>query len=94
MDEMIKKINDLLICFNDSFKLKPTIEEVDGEKVATGFTIDTLENDGRKFVDEFYDIFGQLINSTQEYELVYDEQQGFVIAKTVIKQTKAFEKAF
>lgn len=94
MEEMIKKINDLLVCFNDLFELKPMIEEIDGEQVATGFTINKLSNDGRKFVDEFYDIFGQLINSTQEYELVYDEQQGFVIAKTVIKQTKAFEKAF
>ena len=94
MEEMIKKINDLLVCFNDSFKLKPSIEEIDGESVATGFTIDKIKNDGSDFVAEFYNLFGQLVNSSDKYELVYDEEQGLIIVKAVVTTTQVFEKAF
>lgn len=94
MNEMIKKINDLLLTFNETFKLKPNIEEVDDEEVATGFVIENINNDGRSFINEFYDLFGQLINSSNEYELVYDENKGFIIVKTVLKTTKSFESVF
>lgn len=94
MNELIKRINDLLQTFNESFKLKPNIEEIDNEQVATGFVIENINNDGRKFIDEFYDLFGQLISSSGEYELVYDEDKGFIIVKTVLKTTKSFESVF
>lgn len=85
MDEMIKKISGLLVEFNKTFKLEANIIDENGEKIAVGLKIKETKNDGSEFVDEMFDMFCQIINSTNEYELVFDEQKGLGIAKKVVK---------
>lgn len=85
MTEIMKKINNLLIEFNKSFKLEANIVDDNGEQVAIGLKIKESKNDGSEFIDQMFDMFGQIINSSGEYELVFDKEKGLGIAKKVVK---------
>ena len=39
-------------------------------------------------------MFGQLISSTGEYELLYNNEKGLIIGKEVIKEVVQLENAF
>lgn len=92
MDEMISKINDLLIEFNKSFKLEANIVEENNEMVATGLKIKKVTNDGSEFMTELFSMFSQIINSTDEYELVFSEDKGLNIAKKIVKVEYIFNE--
>lgn len=91
MNELTKRINDLLIEFNKSFKLEANIVEDNGEQVAVGLKIQELKNDGSEFVSQIFDMFSQIINASGEYELVYDEEKGIAIAKKVVTVEYIFD---
>lgn len=92
MDEMIKRISDLLIKFNSTFKLEASIDE--NEEVVTGLNINSIENDGSEFIQQIFDFFGPIIESSGEYQLVYDKNKGIIIAKTIKKTIVTLEDAF
>jgi hypothetical protein len=91
LNELTKRINDLLIEFNKSFKLEANIVEDNGEQVAVGLKIQELKNDGSEFVSQIFDMFSQIINASGEYELVYDEEKGIAIAKKVVTVEYIFD---
>lgn len=81
MPDGLKKINSLLNSFNDTFKLK--IEESTDDEV-NGFSIEETIGDGKEFINEMVDLFEKVIsNSTDEYELIFSEEKGLVLAKKV-----------
>ena len=85
--ETIKKINNLLKKFNETFDLEAHIEKDNGELVASGLKIKNIKNNGHDFVGELYDMFNTIIDSiSDEHELIYDEEKGIVIAKKVVRQ--------
>jgi hypothetical protein len=85
--ETIKKINDLLKKFNETFDLEAHIEKDNNELVASGLKIKNIKNNGYDFVGELYDMFNTIVDSiSNEHELIYDEEKGIVIAKKVIRQ--------
>lgn len=92
MDELIKKINDLLNEFNKSFTIEANIVKDNGEDVAVGLKIKELKNDGSEFVSQMFDMFSQIISSNEDYELVYEEEKGIAIAKKVIKVEYVYDK--
>lgn len=94
MDEMIKRINQLLSAFNKTFDLEANIEEENGQQVVTGLRINGIKNDGTEFINEIFDMFGQLISSTGEYELLYNDEKGLIIGKEVVKKVVQLENAF
>ena len=94
MDEMIKRINQLLSAFNNTFDLEANIEQEDNQQVVTGLKINSIKNDGTEFINEVFDMFGQLISSTGEYELLYNNEKGLIIGKEVIKEVVQLENAF
>lgn len=94
MEEMIKRINQLLSEFNNTFELEANIEEEDNQQVVTGLRINGLKNDGTAFVNEVFEMFGQIISSTGEYELLYDDNKGLIIGKEVVKQVTQLQNAF
>lgn len=91
MNEITKKINELLNSFNESFKLEANIVDDNGEQVAVGLKIKELKNDGSEFVSQMFDMFSQIINASGEYELVYDEEKGIAIAKKVVTVEYIFD---
>lgn len=85
MDETIKKINDLLKKFNNTFEISPIIAEGNDEQIADGLKIDKLKNDGSEFVNELFDVFDLIVKSvSDEHEVIYNEEKGLVIAKKVV----------
>jgi hypothetical protein len=81
VSEQLQKINSILTSFNSTFKLE--IHESNGDEV-NGFTIKETIGDGRDFINEIVDLFEKVItNSTEDYELVYNEEKGLVLAKKV-----------
>ena len=88
MNESTKKINEMIKSFNDTFDISPNIN---GEEV-NQLKIDSLKNDGSEFVGLLFDIFGQIIESSDsEYELIYLKEKGLAIGKKVIKTEYIFE---
>lgn len=94
MNEMVKRINQLLSSFNKTFDLEANVEEENNQQVVTGLRINGIKNDGTEFINEIFDMFGQLISSTGEYELLYNDEQGLIIGKEVIKEVVQLENAF
>lgn len=93
LEELIKKINQLLIQFNDSFKLEANIIDNNGEKIVNGLKIKELANDGSLFIDELFNMFNQIVSSIpNDYELVYDENKGLAIAKKIVKVEYIFNE--
>lgn len=81
MDDALLKINSLLKSFNATFKLK--IEESEGNEV-NSLSIQELSGDGIDFINELTDLFDKVIKDiTNEYELIYNEEQGLILAKKV-----------
>lgn len=81
MDDALLKINSLLKSFNETFKLK--IEESEGNEVNSLSIQETIGN-GTDFINEMTDLFDKVINNlTDEYELIYNEDKGLILAKKV-----------
>lgn len=88
MNESTKKINEMIKAFNETFNISPNIN---GEEV-NQLIIKDIKNDGSKFVGLLFDIFGQIIESSDdEYELIYLEDKGLAIGKRIIKTEYIFE---
>ena len=81
MDELINKLNELLGSFNNSFEVKAKIND---EKIVEGLEITELKNDGSEFIENLINMFSQIIESNDEYELIYDTNDGIKIAKKII----------
>lgn len=81
MDELINKLNELLGSFNNSFEVKAKIND---EKIVEGLEITKLKNDGSEFIENLINMFSQIIESNDEYELIYDTNDGIKIAKKII----------
>lgn len=81
MDELINKLNELLGSFNNSFEVKAKITD---EKIVEGLEITKLKNDGSEFIENLINMFSQIIESNDEYELIYDTNDGIKIAKKII----------
>ena len=82
MNESTKKINEMIKTFNETFDISPNIN---GEEV-NQLAINSLKNNGSEFVGLLFDIFGQIIaSSDSEYELIYLEGKGLAIGKKVVK---------
>lgn len=82
MNESTKKINEMIKTFNETFDISPNIN---GEEV-NQLAINNLKNNGSEFVGLLFDIFGQIIaSSDSEYELIYLEGKGLAIGKKVVK---------
>ena len=86
MNESIKKIQSLVKKFNDTFEIEANIcEDENGETITDGLRIKGLNNDGVAFMNEIFDMFSTIVHaSSDEYELVYDEQRGLAMAKKKI----------
>lgn len=81
MNETLEKINSILTKFNNTFKLK--IEESTNDEV-NNFSIEETIGNGSEFIDEVVDLFDKVIKGcTDEYELIYSEEKGLVLAKKV-----------
>jgi len=86
MDETLKKINELLKKFNNTFEISANQVEEDGEIVACGLKIDDIKNDGAEFINEMFGTFNEIVKAvSDQHELVYNDEKGLVIAKKVIK---------
>jgi hypothetical protein len=84
--QTIKKINEVLKCFNLTFDLEARIVDEGGDLVASGLQIKEIKSDGHEFVNVLYDVFNAIIESvSDEHELIYNESRGLVIAKRVVK---------
>lgn len=82
MNEATRKINDMIKSFNDTFKISINVENDE----VNSLKIDELKNDGSQFVNMLFDIFGQIVSSSDpEYDLIYDKEKGLAIAKKVVK---------
>lgn len=81
MDDALLKINSLLKSFNNTFKIK--IEESEGNEV-NSLSIEQIKSDGIDFINELTDLFDKVIKDiTNDYELIYNEEQGLILAKKV-----------
>ena len=49
-----------------------------------GLEITKLKNDGSEFIENLINMFSQIIESNDEYELIYDTNDGIKIAKKII----------
>lgn len=84
--ETIKKINEVLKKFNNTFELEAHIDKDGEEMIASGLQIKNMKNNGHEFVGILYETFNAIIKSiSSEHEMIYDEDKGLVIAKKVIK---------
>lgn len=93
MDETLKKVNDLLKAFNNSFKISANFTEDNDDKIANGLKIDELKNDGSQFIDEMFNMFSDVVSAVSEnHELVYNEDMGLVIARKVVSIDYIIEK--
>lgn len=91
-NEAIKRINELLKEFNNTFELKARVIEEDEDESAVELTISGLKNNGANFIKIIYDIFNDIIKaSSDEHELMYIEGKGLSIAKKVIKKVEKVE---
>ncbi len=79
--EILNKISSILNEFNQTFKLK--IEESKEQEI-NSFSIEETIGDGKDFINEFVELFEKVIEGvTDEYALVYDVDEGLVLAKKV-----------
>ncbi|MNJ90443.1 hypothetical protein D3C87_80400 [compost metagenome] len=86
--ETLQVINNLLKSFNNTFEIDANLTQEDNEIIANSLKIKSLKDDGSNFINEFHETFNTLVNSLSEkHEVIYNEQYGLVIAKTV-KVTK------
>lgn len=82
--ETLQVIKNLLKSFNNTFEIDPKLIQEDGELIASSLKIKSLKNDGSDFVNEFHETFNTLIKSlSDKHEVIYNEQHGLVVAKTV-----------
>lgn len=82
MNDSLKKINSIIMNFNNTFKLK--IEESTDNEI-NSLSIEETIGDGKEFINEMVDLFDKVIkNSTDEYELIFNEEKGLVLAKKIM----------
>lgn len=82
MNDSLKKINSIIMNFNNTFKLK--IEESTDNEI-NSLSIEEIIGDGKEFINEMVDLFDKVIkNSTDEYELIFNEEKGLVLAKKIM----------
>ena len=82
MNDSLKKINSIIMNFNNAFKLK--IEESTDNEI-NSLSIEEIIGDGKEFINEMVDLFDKVIkNSTDEYELIFNEEKGLVLAKKIM----------
>lgn len=93
MNEVLKKINDLMKQFNNTFEIEANIVKDDnGEEVASGLKIKNIKNDGSEYINELFDMFGAIIGSVSDkHELIYMPDKGLVIAKKVMREVLDYE---
>ena len=73
MNDSLKKINSIIMNFNNTFKLK--IEESTDNEI-NSLSIEETIGDGKEFINEMVDLFDKVIkNSTNEYELIFNEEK-------------------
>lgn len=85
-NETLKKINDLLKRFSNTFDIEANIVEDGDEMIASGLKIKGVKNDGSQFINEFHATFNSIVqNMSDEHEVIYDAKVGLVVAKKVIK---------
>lgn len=81
MNETLQKINKMLKLFNETFEVNTDIDD----EIVKGLKITSLKGDGSEFVNELFEIFQTIVSSSsEEHELIYNEEKGLVIAKKVI----------
>ena len=82
MNDSLKKINSIIMNFNNTFKLK--IEESTDNEI-NSMSIEETIGYGKEFINEMVDLFDKVIkNSTDEYELIFNEEKGLVLAKKIM----------
>lgn len=84
MDELEKKINDVLDSINSTFDVVVSdSDDSNDEKIVTKISLENMKNDGSDFVEKFCSLFGPLIEQVSEgkSELVYQEDTGLIIKK-------------
>ena len=82
MNDSLKKINSIIMNFNNTFKLK--IEESTDNEI-NSLSIEETIGDGKEFINEMVDLFDKVIkNSTDEYELIFNAEKGLVLAKKIM----------
>ena len=82
MNDSLKKINSIIMNFNNTFKLK--IEESTDNEI-NSLSIEEIIGDGKEFINEMVDLFDKVIkNSTDEYELIFNEEKGLVLVKKIM----------
>ena len=82
MNDSLKKINRIIMNFNNTFKLKI---EVATDNEINSLSIEETIGDGKEFINEMVDLFDKVIkNSTDEYELIFNEEKGLVLAKKIM----------
>ena len=94
MNETLNKINDFLKKFNSTFVVSTVdLVEDNDEQIAKGLKIVKLKNDGSEFVAELFNTFDAIARTvSDDYELVYNEQRGLVLAKKVVTVNYIFEE--
>ena len=83
MEDLIKQLNVLLQSFNNSFSLDPKLIEQDGQQIVQNLIIKDLKNDGSEFIQTLIEMLSVILSTTDDYELVVDENDGLNIAKKV-----------
>ena len=77
MDELEKKLKEVLDNMNNTFEYSP---EMDENENVTKITVE-MKNDGSEFLEAFISLFGPLINtySKGKKEIVFEENYGLNI---------------
>ena len=90
MEELVNKINELLDKLNESFVVDAKIS--DSDNTVEEFKITGLKNDGSEFIEEMINMFSQIIMANDEYEFIYDPNEGIKIAKKVTKVEYVYDE--
>ena len=84
--ETIKIINQLLKSFNNTFEIEANLSQENNEMVADKLIIKSVKNDGSNFISLFHNTFNTIVQSmSDEYEVIYHEEKGLVVAKKIVK---------
>lgn len=85
-NETLKRINNLLKMFNNTFDIDANLVQDGDETIAAGLKIKNVKDDGSEFITSFHDTFNSIVQSmSDEHEVIYDEEHGLVVARKVIK---------